>query len=91
MMTEVCPVCGKRCDAIYRADGGWGVAVGCNHCYTPPNARRCPVCGEFCVIIYRRNRYGDIVGCENCVDEFDAAQDADTHPDDYNKETENGW
>ena len=43
----------------------------------------CPVCGELCRKIYRKARYFEIVGCENCVDELDAAQDADTHPDDY--------
>lgn len=86
---DQCPVCGERCSTIYRADGGWGVAVGCNHCYAPPKAR-CPVCGEFCRKIYRKARYFEIAGCERCLIELDAAQDADTHPDDYDKETENG-
>lgn len=43
----------------------------------------CPVCGELCRKIYRKARYFEIVGCERCLIELDAAQDADTHPDDY--------
>ena len=82
-MSEYCPVCGKRCGTIYRNDGGWGIPIGCEHCYTPPNVRTCPKCGELCEIIYRSNRYGDIVGCDKCIDELEAAQDADANPGDY--------
>lgn len=33
----------------------------------------CPWCGEECEQLYR-DRYGDIAGCENCVEILDAWQ-----------------
>lgn len=51
---------------------GWGV-----HDYPePPEPKpeefpHCPVCGEWCDTIYR-NREGEIIGCDNCVDSMDA-------------------
>ena len=32
-----------------------------------PPRRTCPVCGEECETLYRRP-YGEILGCENCVE-----------------------
>ena len=31
----------------------------------------CPVCGQECEIVYR-NRYGEIIGCDDCIDAVDA-------------------
>lgn len=31
----------------------------------------CPRCGEECETLYR-DRYGEVVGCENCVETLDA-------------------
>ena len=36
----------------------------------------CPVCGQECERIYR-DSYGNIFGCDECVEERDAWQDAD--------------
>ena len=32
---------------------------------------RCPVCGQECETLYR-NRYGEIIGCDDCIDAVDA-------------------
>ena len=49
---------------------GWGV-----HDYpTPPPeppAPTCPVCGQECEVLYK-NRYGEIIGCDDCIDALDA-------------------
>lgn len=48
---------------------GWGV-----HDYPEPPEQDmpiCPECGEECETIYR-GRDGQILGCENCVDELNA-------------------
>jgi len=48
---------------------GWGV-----HDYPEPpelDMPRCPECGEECEILYR-NRIGEIVGCDNCLEQIDA-------------------
>lgn len=31
----------------------------------------CPVCGQECETLYR-NRYGEIIGCDDCIDAVDA-------------------
>lgn len=31
----------------------------------------CPVCGQECEVIYK-NRYGEIIGCDDCIDAVDA-------------------
>lgn len=31
----------------------------------------CPVCGQECEVLYR-NRYGEIIGCDDCIDALDA-------------------
>lgn len=31
----------------------------------------CPVCGQECEILYR-NRYGEIIGCDDCIESIDA-------------------
>ena len=36
--------------------------------YTVPH---CPVCGQECEVLYR-NRYGEIIGCDDCIDALDA-------------------
>lgn len=48
---------------------GWGV-----HDYPEPPEQTmpiCPECGEECECLYR-DRTGQIVGCENCIDTLDA-------------------
>ncbi len=55
--------------------------------YAPPKIR-CPKCGEFCRKVYRTARYGDFIGCDKCVTELDAAQDADVIPEEYGLEPE---
>ena len=48
---------------------GWGV-----YDYPEPpdqDMPRCPECGEECETIYR-GRDGQILGCENCVEELNA-------------------
>lgn len=49
---------------------GWGV-----HDYPGPPPEDpmpvCPECGEECDTLYR-DRTGQIVGCENCIDTLDA-------------------
>ena len=32
---------------------------------------RCPVCGELCETLYK-DRYGDIVGCDECITTLNA-------------------
>lgn len=48
---------------------------------TPPV--KCPVCGENCRYLYRKVRCGDVIGCEQCIYEVEAAADADANPQDY--------
>lgn len=36
--------------------------------YTVPH---CPVCGCECEVFYK-NQYGEIIGCDDCIDAFDA-------------------
>ena len=36
-----------------------------------PEYPRCPVCGEECEIIYR-DKYLDVVGCDECISTVDA-------------------
>ena len=48
-----------------------------------PNTPKCPICGENCRYIYRKSRYGDIIGCEQCICEVEANADADANPQDY--------
>lgn len=36
----------------------------------------CPVCGEECESIYK-DRWGNICGCENCVEKMDAWEEMD--------------
>lgn len=31
----------------------------------------CPCCGEECIVLYR-DRFGEYVGCDSCVEEKDA-------------------
>ena len=31
----------------------------------------CPVCGQECEVLYR-NRYGEVIGCDDCVESVDA-------------------
>lgn len=38
---------------------------------TDPKWPRCQVCGEECEKIYK-DAWGNILGCENCVEELDA-------------------
>ena len=49
---------------------GWGV-----HDYPGPPPEKplpvCPECHEECYTYYR-NRAGEIIGCENCIDAIDA-------------------
>lgn len=35
----------------------------------------CPVCGKECDTFYRQGRYGDIVGCDECIYQSDAWED----------------
>lgn len=47
----------------------WGV-----HDYPEPKEYTepiCPCCGESCDTIYK-NRFGDIVGCSECITAYDA-------------------
>jgi len=37
-----------------------------------PEPPICPVCGRECETVYRAGRYGEIVGCDNCIIECDA-------------------
>ena len=39
----------------------------------PPDydVTHCPVCGCECEVLYR-NRYGEIIGCDDCIDVVDA-------------------
>jgi hypothetical protein len=54
--------------------------VNCERYGYPDGPRKrpiCPVCGEECDTYYRDNtyridRHGEILGCENCIDELDA-------------------
>lgn len=48
-----------------------------------PTKIRCPVCGELCRKTYRKARYFEIIGCEHCLIELDADEDASVHPGDY--------
>lgn len=50
---------------------GWGV-----YDYSDPPENRgavCPVCGAPCYKIYKRG--GEIVGCDDCIDEVDAEEE----------------
>ncbi len=44
-----------------------------------PEHPRCPVCGEECDMIYRHD--GDIVGCDNCIEESDAWETDECFPE----------
>ncbi len=50
----------------------WGV-----YDYPEPSEKEvipvCPVCGEECDTIYK-NKWGDIVGCEECVQTHEALE-----------------
>ena len=39
----------------------------------PPNYEvpHCPVCGQECETLYR-DRYGEVIGCNDCIDAVDA-------------------
>lgn len=37
---------------------------------------RCPVCGELCETLYK-DRYGDIVGCDECITTLNAWEEND--------------
>ena len=37
---------------------------------------RCPVCGEETDVFFRNCRSGEILGCDNCIEERDAWEEA---------------
>lgn len=49
----------------------------------------CPVCGDECRTLYRDSRFGEIFGCDQCVDEQDEEcyeQDAEEYAEDCREE-----
>ena len=54
---------------------GWGV----NDYPTPPEQPEiiCPVCGFDCYTLYTKD--GEVVGCDNCIEEHDAYEWWDDH------------
>lgn len=72
-----CEHCAPKLDSAV----GYYDMRDCPEDYTPPKTR-CPVCGELCRKVYRNARYGDFIGCNECVSELDADADADANPAD---------
>ena len=41
---------------------------------------RCPVCGEECEKVYRSEKTAEIIGCDNCILEYDASDIPECFP-----------
>ena len=41
----------------------------------------CPVCHEYCEKVYRSMETAEIIGCDSCIMEYDAAETAECFPD----------
>lgn len=39
-----------------------------------PEAYCCPMCGAECECIFKHKSYGEIMGCENCIESVDPAE-----------------
>ena len=42
---------------------------------------RCPVCGDECEKVYRLEKTAEIIGCDNCVLEYDANDIPECYPE----------
>ena len=42
---------------------------------------RCPVCGDECEKVYRLEKTAEIIGCDNCVLEYDAYDIPECYPE----------
>lgn len=72
----------EHCASQFDKAVGYYDMRACPEDYETPKTR-CPVCGELCRKVYRKARYFEIVGCEHCLIELGADEDADTRPGDY--------